>query len=323
MYLGIDLGGTSIKAGIVNQEGEILLKDQAPTGVSDGLDQMIENICNLGRKLLSKAQEQHLLVEAVGLGVPGPVDQDGRVIKCVNLSWPVVPIAQILTDKFGIPVFAANDGNAAGMGEAEAGVLKGAESGIILTLGTGIGGGVILNGTCRVGYNGIGGEIGHMIVGENFYNCNCGRNGCLETFSSVTGLINYTKKLLLEGEGSSLIQRCTEVGEPLESGLSKLNGFMIVKEAQAGDALAQKAVDRVAYYLSIGITNLVSVLDPQIIAIGGGMSGAGDWFISKVRTYTEENRFFKDFPIPQIVNAKFSNDAGVIGAAMLAKAFLK
>lgn len=323
MYLGIDLGGTSIKAGIVNKEGEILIKDQAPTEVSAGLDQMIENITSISKQLLSKANEEHLLIEAVGVGVPGPVDRHGSVIKCVNLSWPIVPIAQILTEKLGIPVFAANDGNAAGMGEAEAGVLKGAESGVILTLGTGIGGGVILNGTCRVGYNGIGGEIGHMIVGENFYNCNCGKNGCLETFSSVTGMIHYTKKLLHEGGESSLIHRFTSNGETLEFGLSRMNGLMIVEEAQGGDLLAQKAVDRVAYYLSIGIANLVSVLDPEIIAIGGGMSGAGDWFLNKVRYYTEENRFFKDFPIPKIVTAKFSNDAGVVGAAMLAKALLK
>lgn len=310
-YLGIDLGGTNIKAGLVNDLGEILINDQIATRVDLGLDKMLENIILLSNRILEQGRAQGLRVEAAGVGVPGPVDQNGVVIKCVNLAWPVVPIAEILIKALKMPVFAGNDGNVAGLGEYQVGALKGVDTGVALTLGTGIGGGVIINGRCRIGAHSIGGEIGHMIVGENFYDCNCGRNGCLETFSSATALVNYTKKLISDGRETVL--------RPLSKGnLDIIDGFMVMSEAKKGDAVCLEAVDRAAKYLGIGIMNLVSVIDPERVAIGGGISKAGDWFFEKIRKSAMEHRYFKDFPIPEIVPACFGNEAGIVGAAMLA-----
>lgn len=310
-YLGIDLGGTNIKAGLVNHFGEILINDQIPTEVSAGLDKMLENIITLSKRILEKGKEQNLVVQSVGVGVPGPVDHNGVVIKCVNLAWPVVPIAQILEKALNLPVFAGNDGNIAGIGEYEVGALKGVDVGVVLTLGTGIGGGVIVNGKCQIGSHSIGAEIGHMIVGENFYDCNCGRNGCLETFSSATALVNYVKKQM--GEGRETILR-----DLSKDGLEAIDGFMIMNEAKAGDLVSLEAVDRAANYLGIGIINLMSVIDPERVAIGGGISKAGEWFFEKVRESAIKYRYFKDFPIPEIVPARFGNEAGIVGAAMLA-----
>ncbi|MEG1931282.1 MAG: ROK family protein [Anaerovorax sp.] len=311
-YLGIDLGGTNIKVGLVNHLGKILIHDQMATQGELGLEKMVENMISLSGRILEQGKEQGIQVEAAGIGVPGPVDGHGVVTKCVNLNWPVVPIGEILTEALGFPVFAGNDGTLASLGEYKVGALKGVHTGVALTLGTGIGGGVIVYGTCLAGANGIGGEIGHMIVGENFYNCNCGRNGCLETFSSATALVNYTKKIIGDGREST-VQGLT--GGNLEA----LDGLMVMNQAKLGDAVCLEAVNRGAKYLGIGIVNLVSVIDPERIVIGGGISKAGEWFFEKIRKSAMEARYFKDFPIPEIICAHFGNEIGIVGAAMLAK----
>lgn len=310
-YLGIDLGGTNIKAGIVDHWGNLITSDQIATESTCGLEQVICNITAVSNNLIHEAEKRKLKIKAVGIGVPGPVE-DGVIIRCVNLGWIEVPITQILQEALALPVSAGNDANMAAMAELEAGALAGAQVGIALTIGTGIGAGIVVNGRLQTGYHRIGGELGHMIVGENFYSCHCGRNGCVETFSSAPAMISYTKKLIMEGADSRLRHLFFDQGE-------EINTAEIMKAAKEGDAVALKAVDRAALYLGKCIMNVVAVLDPEKIVIGGGVSQAGEWFLDKIRTAANHERYFREIPLPEITFAKFGNEAGIIGAAILAK----
>lgn len=312
MYLGIDLGGTKIAVGIVDQHGNILESQSMPTRRSRPYLEVIEDIITLGNKMVKNQKNGR--VYAAGIGVPGPVDASrGTIVNCVNLGWKDIPIEKILIEGLRLPVFAENDATLAGIAEMEAGVLKGIKTGVLLTLGTGIGGAVLCEHQILHGANHMPSEIGHMIVGENFYNCSCGRNGCLETFSSATALIKYTRKLLLSGARSTL-QR-----DGYRNQNSRINGTMIFDAAKAGDPVANKAVDRVVKYLAIGIINIVAVIDPDLIVLSGGMSKAGDFFLEKIKKEADNYRFFKEFPIGEILYGKFGQNAGLIGAGLYAR----
>lgn len=310
-YLGIDLGGTNIKAGIVDHRGNLITSKYIATESTCGLEQVIGNVISISNHLIHEAEKRKLKIEAVGIGVPGPVDE-GVIIRCVNLGWIGVPITEVLQEALRLPVFAENDGNMAAIAELEAGALAGVQVGIAFTIGTGIGAGIIVNGRLHTGYHRIGGELGHMIVGENFYSCHCGRTGCLETFSSASAMITYTKKLIAEGADSRLRHICLD---PVE----ELDAAEIMKAAKEGDVVALKAVDRAAIYLGKSIMNVVAVLDPEKIVIGGGVSQAGEWFLDKIRTAANQERYFREISLLEITLAKFGNEAGIIGAAILAK----
>ncbi len=315
VYLGIDLGGTSIKAGLVDEKGNLRSSNQTPTEVWKGPEAIFDNLIKISRKVMAETEEP---IAAVGIGVPGPVDMErGVVVTCVNLGWDQVPIAEMLRDQLGLPAFAGNDGTLAGVAELEEGALRGFDSGVVLTLGTGIGGGVVVNGKIQNGAHCIGGEIGHMIVGKNFYDCNCGRNGCLETFSSATAMRRYAAKLFRQG------RKCPLLARLCGGKADRINGKMIFDAARQKDPVAKATVKRAAKYLGIGIVNLMAVYDPQRIVIGGGVSKAGEFYFDLIRKAAENARYFKQFPIPEIVPARFGNDAGIIGAALLARMMLR
>ncbi len=312
MYLGIDLGGTKVAVGIVDGNGLLISSQRIPTRRSRTPEVIIEEIVDLAKAMI-KGQARGS-IHAVGIGVPGSVDvAHGLIVNCVNLGWKNILIEKILTEALGLPVFLENDATLAGIAEMEAGALFGIKTGVMLTLGTGIGGTVIFEHKIQHGVHNVASEIGHMIVGENFYNCSCGRNGCLETFSSATALIKYTKRLL-SGNMKSVLPRGNSGNKS-----NRINGTMIFDAARAGDTLANKAIDRVAKYLAIGIINIVTVIDPDRIVLGGGMSNAGEFFLEKIRKEAQARRFFKEIPIGEIVYGKFGQDAGLIGAALYAK----
>jgi len=311
MYLGIDLGATKIAMGIIDEEGRIITSERILTHRSRPADTVIEDIVVLGAEMIRGQAAGS--ISAAGIGVPGPVDMStGSIINCINLGWKDIAIEGILSRGLGIPTFAGNDATLAGIAEMEAGVLKGIKTGVFLTLGTGIGGAVICEYRIQHGANNIASEIGHMIVGENFYNCSCGRNGCLETFSSATALIKYTRRLLSGKMDSSLPRGGSRNYN------NRINGTMIFNSAREGDALANIAVDRVAKYLAIGIMNIVAVIDPELIVLGGGMSKAGDFFLEKIRKEAADRRYFQEIPIGEIVYGRFGQDAGLIGAGLYA-----
>ncbi|GAU79731.1 ROK family protein [Fusibacter sp. 3D3] len=310
MFIGIDLGGTNIAGGLVDASGQIVKSISTPTRVERGSDAIIEDIAQVIQALRQHSAD----VKSVGIGIPGIADpHTGAVLACVNLNWYDVPLREKLEALIGISVFIDNDATVAGVAEFQVSQKGQYTNAVMLTLGTGIGGGILVNGEVVSGHHGIGSEIGHMIIGENFYNCNCGRNGCLETFASSTAIIKYAKYLLENGEISDLIMTSAK------GDLNNINGQIIFDAAKKGDNLANKVVDRLVKYLSRGIINVVCMIDPEIIVLGGGLSHAGDFLVDKIKLALEDLKYYKSSPLPKIEIAKLKNDAGIIGAAMYAK----
>ncbi|RKD30112.1 ROK family protein [Thermohalobacter berrensis] len=312
MYIGVDIGGTAIKAGIVDESGDIVKKKETATNVHRGYEAIEKDIIDLISDLKKEVEEKGNTVKSIGIGIPGIADVNHDiVIYCTNLKWRNVPLGKNLKEHFNLPVYIENDATVAGLAEAVKGSTKGYKNSLFLTLGTGVGGSIIINDKIFNGSHGIGSEIGHMIVGENFYDCNCGNNGCLETFASATALIKYTKKLIKEGYKDTIIM------DKIDGDLDKLNAKIIFDSAKEGDELANKSVDRMVKYLSIGIGSLINIMDPGIIAIGGGISKAGEFLLDKIREEVPKYVIFNEVKFADIVIAQLKNDAGIIGAAML------
>ncbi|MBU3154665.1 ROK family protein [Clostridium estertheticum] len=313
MYIGIDLGGTNIAIGIVDENGKIVHEESCETRSEREPQELIDDMIALVLKVLDEYHMQLNEITAIGVGIPGLADKDGNVIFCVNLGWRNVPLRKMLEDALHTPVYIDNDATVAALAEYESGSMQNCKSGLMLTLGTGIGGGIILNGEIYSGFNGVGSELGHTVIGENFYNCNCGRNGCLETFASSTAIIKYTKKLIMEMNEPTIIM------ENVEGNIDNLNAKIIFDCAKKGDKIATLAVNRLIKYLGIGILNIVNFIDPEIIVLGGGIAGAGQYLLDLITKEVIANKYYKDLPIAKIVLAQLGNKAGVIGAAMVAK----
>ncbi|WP_202711113.1 ROK family glucokinase [Sporosalibacterium faouarense] len=314
MYIGVDLGGTSINIGVVDEKGKIKFTNSIATEKGEKPTDLVMDIIKLIDRTIKDLGNCKENIKAIGIGVPGIVNQEtGMVINCVNLGWQDIPLVDMVENELGIPTFVDNDATLAGLAEYEVGVTKNSSSAVFITIGTGIGGGIIIDGKLQVGFNGVGSEIGHMLVGENYYDCNCGRNGCLETFASATALVNYTKKLINENElKTSIIDACG-------GNIDKINGKIIFQEATKGDKLANMALDRIVKYLGIGIMNIIAILDPEVIALGGGISNAGDFLLQKVKESVDSLKYFEGMPVSKITIAKLGSEAGIIGAAMLGK----
>lgn len=314
-FIGIDLGATKIKAGIVSEDGKIIDKTAMHTPVSGRIDVVLDSIDMLTAQLLKTDNRTIRSINGIGVGIPGVCNDEGLVYYAPNLFWNNVPLGYLLKEKTNIPIFVENDATMAIVGEAECGIAKGISNCVLITLGTGIGGGIIINGDVYKGSHGIGAEIGHMIVGENFYNCNCGNNGCLETFSSATALVKYTEKLLLDSNNSLILEK-------IDSDMEKPDAKLIFDCAKKGGLVAGKAVDRLVRYLAIGIGNIINILDPEMVIIGGGISKAGDYLINKLKKEVPKNIWLKSMNLAEIVLAGLGNDAGIIGSAMYAKSKL-
>lgn len=313
MYIGIDLGGTNVGIGIVDSENKLIYKDSIPTKRENGFNDIIEDIIALISKTINVNNIPKSHIQGIGIGIPGIVDPKSQIIiDCVNLRWNNVDIKSAIEEKLSIPVFVGNDATVAGVAELVVGAMKGYHTGVLLTLGTGIGGGIIINGHVYDGFHGIGSEIGHMIVGENYYDCNCGRNGCLETFSSSTAIIKHARKLIEEGNDSAIM---TEV----KGNLNSIDGKVIFDQAKAGDKVACKVIGRMTNYLAIGIMNIISIIDPEVFVIGGGLSAAGEYFISMLREKVSQITYYKGMDVGEILLSGIGNDGGIIGAASLCK----
>jgi len=311
MRIGIDVGGMSFKGGIVNEAGEILYTHVESTQGADGYAAMEEKLFAVVDALLAEAKAQDWTIESIGVGVPGLADVKSEiVVYCTNLGWNNVPLGTNLKARYGLPTFMDNDATVAGIAESAKGCTKGAKNSVFITLGTGVGGGIIINGKVTSGEHNKGSEIGHMIVGENFYDCNCGNNGCLETFASATALMKDFKRRVTEGEETAL---CADA-----ESAKAITAKDIFDAAKAGDPAAAAAVERLAKYLGIGLANVVNILDPELIALGGGVSKAGDFLLDMVEAEMRKRLVFKEGVQTELKIAELSNDAGIIGAAMLA-----
>lgn len=312
MRIGVDLGGTNIKVGAVDEKGSILGKSVRPTLVDQGADGIIQDIIKQIEELLEKLHIKKEEIQSIGIGVPGLVKKGtGQVIYLPNLFLKDVALGQRIEEDFHISTFVSNDAAAAALGEKIAGSTQGISNSVFITLGTGVGGGVIINDQVYSGGHGWGAEIGHIYVGENFYDCNCGNNGCLETFASATAMITYVKKRWGEGVKNTLIL------EKVQGDLERIDAKVIVDSAKEGDPLALEVMNRFIRYLAIAIVNLYNILDPKRIAIGGGISKAGDFILTPLREEVNKRVFTKEVSYGDIVLAELGNDAGMIGAAFL------
>lgn len=306
--IGIDLGGTSIKFGLVSSTGEILRKTKKKTPASKNFEEVLAVIQTEVKNILRQQGIKGKEVCGVGIGVPGVVNGKGEVVFANNLFWKKKPLKQFLESGLGIPVKVGNDASLAGLGEFYFGAMKNTTNAVLLTLGTGLGAGVIINGKVFHGSHYLGTEIGHMILGDNFYDCNCGNNGCLETFASATALVKYVNRLLDAGEASDLreIQRAQQ---------KPLTPQQIFDAAEREDPVALKALERFTYYLAVGMANLINILDPEVIALGGGLSERGDVFLQALRQMTKTMTYVKAQNPTEIRIAELKNDAGILGSA--------
>ena len=315
MYIGVDLGGTKIKVGIVNEEGQIIGSGIINTDPSHNDKIIMRDMTKEIDRLIKQEGLQIQDIKSIGIGVPGLVDYEkGSIIYCTNLSWYNVEAVSYLKDHFNIPVYIENDATVAAYAESLFGSTKEAKDSVFLTIGTGIGGGIIINKQIIRGAHGAGSEIGHMVIGENFYDCNCGRNGCFETLASATAMIKYALYKMDADYPNSSLKELFEKNGQLEA------KDIFDQEAQ-GDALAIETVHRTAKYMAIGIANIYNILDPEIIAIGGGVSKAGDSFFDLIRSKVSKMTLVSNDSIDygKIVRAELGNDAGIVGAAFLSK----
>lgn len=311
MYrIGIDVGGTGIKAGIVNYNGNIIGKGECRTNTESGFDNIVNDIANLVKKIVVENGLIMKDIKSVGLGIPGTINKKGEAT-CVNINWNNVPLINKLKELLpNIQVYAQNDATVAALAETKYGSMKGTNIGIMLTLGTGVGGGIVINEKVFSGAHGIASEFGHMIIGENFYNCNCGNNGCFETFCSATAIIKYAQKLINEGRKSIILEKAN-------NNINCIDAKIVFDSYRENDEVAIEIINRFKNYLAIGISNLVHSFDPEVISLGGGVSRAHDIILDGLEELVKKHIIFEDVEISDIVIAQFGNDAGIIGSSVL------
>ncbi|MGM0844256.1 MAG: ROK family glucokinase [Bacillota bacterium] len=313
--VGIDLGGTTTKIAFVNFYGEIVHKWEIPTDTSENGKNIIVDIAKSIDHHLEELGETKLKLKGAGMGAPGPVDMaNGIIYEAVNLGWEKnTPLKDLLEVETGLPCVIDNDANCAALGEMWKGAGNGAKDIVAVTLGTGVGGGVITNGDIVHGSKGAAGEIGHItVMPEGGFQCNCGKKGCLETVASATGVVRLAHKALEESDEESVL-RSAAASE------GTISAKEIFDAAREGDVLAVAIVDNLAFYLGLAIANLGNALNPDKIVLGGGVSKAGEVLLNPV------DKYFNSFAFPTVASstsisiAKLGNDAGVIGAAWLVK----
>lgn len=317
VYIGIDVGGTDVKIGLLDENANILAQGKTPTGVGGSYQEIIRNMAEYAVKLLTQTGFTMDDVAAVGMGVPGVTDkQSGVVMRCVNMDWWDIPLREEMQKHIPKPMVIDNDANLAGFAESVCGVSAGTDSSMFITLGTGVGGGLVFNGKLWSGHNGAGGEVGHITMMIDGEQCTCGRKGCLERYCSATALIRIAKEAAIEHHESTL-------WSVSDNNLEKLNGKNIFACAMAGDATALQVFDRYIHYLCLGLTSVIALLDPEVIVIGGGLSKDGPFLLKAINERIQGYLAFPEVPYAGIKIATLGANAGFIGAAMLAKQTLE
>ncbi len=313
-YLGIDIGGTNLVSGIVNENKEIVAKYRAKTKVPCAPEEFADDLVKTVYGVLKEAQLTLADVPWVGIGCPGTVNPlSGMIEFANNLYFKNLPLRRLLEERLeGKTILMENDANAAAYGEYIAGALKGADNAIAVTLGTGLGGGVIINHQLYAGSNFAGAEIGHTIIQAGGKPCTCGRNGCWESYSSATGLIKMTKERMANEPKTSVLWALAD------GDLEKVNGRTAFDALRAGDAAGKAIVEEYIYYLGVGTTNMINIFQPDILCIGGGICNEGETLLAPLRAFVEKEQYaINAAKKTKICKAELGNDAGVIGAAML------
>ena len=317
--LGIDLGGTTIKFGILTIDGQVQEKWAIETNILEGGKHIVPDIvASLKHRLALYGLTKDDFV-GIGMGSPGAVDLEKKTVTgAFNLNWAdTQEVGSVIEREVGIPFAIDNDANVAALGERWVGAGANNPDVVFVTLGTGVGGGVIADGNLIHGVAGAGGEIGHIIVEpEDGFECTCGNKGCLETVASATGVVRVARHLAEEYEGDSLIKAAIDNGEAVSS-------KDIFQAAAQGDKFADSVVEKVSYYLGLATANISNILNPDSVVIGGGVSAAGEFLRSRVENYFTKYAFPQVRRSTKVKIAELGNDAGIIGAASLASQFIK
>lgn len=313
-YIGIDVGGTNLVAGLVDEEGTILDKMSHPVDRSLSARELCAQLIQLAEKVCEMGEMPPERIQAVGIGLPGLVDnKTGVVVQTPNMPFENTPLRELFQEAWDVPVYLGNDANCAALGEYWAGAAKGASPAVIVTLGTGIGGGMVVDGRLFTGYANSGMEVGHMIIHPNGTLCGCGNRGCWEQYGSATALIRLTQQEMERSPDSLLWKLC-------EGDRFKVQGRTAFQGARQGDPTAKRVLSAYLQGLSIGLVNLINVLQPEVICLGGGVSNADDdLLLIPLRELVAGGSFDKKMPT-RLVRASLGNDAGVVGAALLCNA---
>ena len=311
-YAGLDLGGTFVKGGIVDEEGKILVKDKIPTGRERPYTEIAADMARLVKDLAARADLAEGQLAGVGIGSPGLIDaENGVIVYSNNIRWENVPLCGAVREQLGVPVCITNDANAAALGEHFCGAGKKFGSMVLITLGTGVGGGIILDGKLFEGNRSAGAEIGHMVIERGGWQCTCGRRGCFEAYASATGLIRRTRESMEAHKESAMWK--------IAGSLEGVDGRTAFDGMRAGDAAAKQVVEEYISCLAEGVTNLVNIFRPEAVVLGGGVCAEGETLLAPLRAAVEPHLFGgAEYAPVAIVAASLGNDAGLCGAARLA-----
>lgn len=312
-YIGIDLGGTNIAAGITDEKGRILIKDSVPTLADREPDMITSDIADLALDLVRRFGITLADIKYIGIATPGIANRArGSVDYACSLPFRNYPLVKKLQDMSGIKrAYIENDANAAALGEAMCGAARNCDNSVMITLGTGVGGGCIIDRKVYSGFNFCGPELGHIVIVHGGRECSCGRRGCWETYSSATGLIRSTKEKLAETKD-------TVMWDIIGGDLAKVNGRTAFTAARQGDKAALEVVEEYEKYLADGIVNIINIFQPEVLSIGGGISGEGDYLLKPVLDIVNAEDYARDSTSrTKIKIAELGNNAGIIGAAML------
>ena len=318
MYrIGVDLGGTNIAVGLVNEKYEIVARDSIPTRAERSAEEIIVDMAAVCKKLIADAGVDISEIISVGIAAPGAANTEtGYVEYANNLHFTNTPVADMLKKHLPIEkVYVANDANTAAWGEAIAGAAKGTSNSVMITLGTGVGGGIIIDNKIYSGFNMMGGELGHIVIEHNGRPCSCGRRGCWEAYSSATALVKMTEEKLEECKKNGRKTLMTE----LVAERGKVTGRTACDAMRRGDEAAKEVYDMYISYLACGITNIINIFQPEVVSIGGGISNEGQSLIDAIFPTVSEERY-GGHAVPEqteIRIAELKNDAGIIGAAVL------
>ena len=312
MYrIGIDLGGTNIVAAVVDDQYNIVGKSKTPTNSPRSAEEIFDDIAKVCREAIAEANLTIDDISSIGMGTPGTVNGDGVIEFANNLGFNNVPAREMLKERLGdIPVFIDNDANCAALGEAYAGCGNGSNNFVAVTLGTGVGSGIIVDGKIVKGVNFAGGECGHMVIMVDGEQCTCGRKGCWEAYASATALIRQTKAAMEKYPDSVMHELAAEEG--------KVSGRTAFDAMRKGDIAGIKVVNDYIKYVACGLINIVNALQPEIVCVGGGICNEGDTLLKPLNRYVNAERYSIHSKIQtKILRAQLGNDAGIIGAALL------
>ena len=317
-HIGVDLGGTNIAAGIVDENGKIIIRRSTKTGRLRSFEEIMNDLLGLCDDIMRRANINKEEVLTIGIGTPGNVEPKGtRVVFGNNIpAFTGADFGEAVRKHYPhMEFYLDNDANVAALAEVFCGAAIGKKNVLMVTLGTGVGGGLIIDGKIYQGFNGAAGEIGHVVIQKGGHKCNCGRRGCWEVYASVTALVRETEEIIKDYPDSIIHKTIAKDG-------GKISGLTSFDAMRKGDECGRKIVEQYIEYIGMGVVDMINILQPEMIVIGGGISKEGDYIIKPLREYVRENVYTHaqpDFPQPEIVTAKMGNDAGIVGAALLYK----